>query len=170
MAERRCKATTKDGQPCKAAPLRDGDFCLAHADEETRESTGFVAANGKGGRPKNPRVIDVLRERLEERIDDVIGPLFDALEADRGIAVGNGPSARVEYMTDHATRIAAVRELLDRVYGKPRSTTEITGPEGSAIEIVTVEADQDHAAEVARILAQTRAVASNGDGSSNGHH
>lgn len=46
---------------------------------------------------------------------------------------------------------------------------EHSGPDGRPLEVVSVEASGDHAAEVARILARTRAVSTNGDGS-NGHH
>jgi hypothetical protein len=46
------RAKAKTGEPCRAAPLKDSDFCLAHSNEITRESTGFIAANGKAGRPR----------------------------------------------------------------------------------------------------------------------
>lgn len=126
MGERsktRCKAKTKAGKRCKAHPLRDSDFCLAHADAETRESVGFIARNGKGGRPRNPRAVDVLRERIEANIDRWLLPLEDGLTADRGLVVGDGADARVEYVTDHGTRIKAHREAFDRAFGKPTQPT-----------------------------------------------
>lgn len=122
-----CTATTKSGQPCKARPLKDQDTCLAHADKKTRDATGFAIT---GGRPPNPRAVDVLRERIEQDIDKVLNPLWDALDADRGVVVGNGPSAHVDYVPDFSARIAAARELLDRGYGKPKQTSEVSGSLG----------------------------------------
>ena len=124
MSKRACHGTTKTGRPCKAAPLHDSDCCLAHTDEETRLSTGFGAPGT--GRPRNPRAVDVLKERIEAGIDEVLKPLWDALTAERAVVVGNGPTAYVESVKDHPTRIAAVRELLDRGYGRPKQATEIT--------------------------------------------
>ena len=91
MSKRACHGTTKAGKPCKAAPLHDSDYCLAHTDEETRLSTGFGAPGT--GRPRNPRAVDVLKERIEAGIDEVLKPLWDALTAERAVVVGNGPGA-----------------------------------------------------------------------------
>ncbi len=138
MADRKCSAITKNGEPCKAQPLKDADVCLAHADAATRESTGFVADNGKGGRPKNPRAVDVLKDKIEADVDKVLDPLWEALEADSGYVVGNGPSAELQMVADHRTRIAAARELLDRGYGKPKQQTEITGADSGPVEIISI--------------------------------
>lgn len=136
-----CTATTKSGEPCKAKPLKDTDRCLAHSDATTRESVGFVAANGFAGRKPNPRAVDVLRERIEQDIDKVLNPLWDALEADRGVVVGNGPSAHVDYVPDFSARIAAARELLDRGYGKPKQTNEVSGNIGMTLADLASLAD-----------------------------
>jgi hypothetical protein len=136
MGKRRCQGTTKASKPCAANPLTDSNFCLAHSDAETRESVGFIPDNGKGGRPRNPRAVDVLRKRLEADIERVLKPLFDGLEASKGItlAIGGGKTELVE-TPDHALRLAAVRELLDRAYGKPKQATELTGPEGGPVQV-----------------------------------
>ena len=81
----------------------------------------------------------------------------------------------IGYVADHAIRIAAVRELLDRAYGKPKQSTEISGVGGGPIETAKVPTAEDHAQEVALILAETRAVignghGGNGNGNGNGHH
>lgn len=134
MARRRCKAKTKARKRCRAAPLRDSDTCLAHSDAKTRESTGFVADNGKQGRPRLPRPHEVMRERIENDIDQVLAPLFDGLEASAGITIriGDGQDTLVE-TPDHRTRIAAAKELLDRVYGKARQALEHTGAGGGPV-------------------------------------
>lgn len=128
-----CTGTTKAGKPCKANPLKDRDTCLAHADAETRRSLQFVGGGPGSGRPKNPRAVDVLKERIEADIDKVLNPLWEALEADRGVVVGNGPTAHVDYVADHSARIAAARELLDRGYGKPKQTNELSGSIGMTL-------------------------------------
>lgn len=137
MAKRTCKGTTKKGTPCKARPLHDGDFCLAHADEETRESAGFGGAQEGAGRPARPRVVDVIRERIEADVEKVISVLEEALEATRPVVVGSGEHAEVEMVTDYVVRIHAARELLDRAYGKPKQQTEVTGADGGPVQTTT---------------------------------
>lgn len=133
----RCSGTNiKTGRPCRAWPLRGTTRCLAHSDAEARDSVGFVAANGKGGRPRAPRVVDVIRERLEARADAVIDVLWDGLEANRGVVVGSGEFAQLEETPDYASRLAAAREILDRAYGKPTQATEISGPDGGPVAMV----------------------------------
>jgi hypothetical protein len=63
----------------------------------------------------------------------VIGALVDALTADRGVVVGQGESASVEFVPDHDARIKAARELLDRAYGKARQALEVTGDDGGPL-------------------------------------
>lgn len=168
MSERTCKGITKKGKPCKAAPLKDRDVCLAHADAATRESTGFVPDNGKGGRPRTPRVVDVIREMIEEEMGPVLQALFEGLEADQGIALNvRGGGMEIGYVPDHATRIRAAKEILDRAYGRPKQETELTGPGGGPIEHdhVGIPTSQDFQSGVAAVLA-TAGAHGNGNGSS----
>ncbi len=39
VMRRACKAIAKGGGPCRAAPLRDGDFCRMHSPHHTKEVT-----------------------------------------------------------------------------------------------------------------------------------
>lgn len=96
---------------------------MAHADEETRASARFGGPQEGGGRPRKPRAVDVLRERIEADIDRWLKPLEDGLTADRGVVVGDGPTAHVEFFEDHRTRIKAHREAFDRAFGKPTQPT-----------------------------------------------
>lgn len=121
--KRRCSERTKAGKKCKAWALHGSDVCLAHADAKARESVGFIARNGKQGRPRNPRAVDVLRERIEGDIDKWLRPLEDGLTADHGVVVGDGPTAHVEFFEDHRTRIRAHKEGFDRAFGKPTQPT-----------------------------------------------
>jgi hypothetical protein len=77
----------------------------------------------------------VLKERIEAGIDKVLDPLWDALQAERAVVVGNGPSATMEMVPDYSTRIAAVRELLDRGYGRPKQSSEVTVVTQDAIDV-----------------------------------
>ena len=63
------------------------------------------------GRPRKPRVVDVIRERIEQDMEPVIAALVDALSASRGVVVGAGESAELELIPDHAARIAAAPRL-----------------------------------------------------------
>lgn len=135
MAERRaCSGTTKAGKPCRGNPLTDSDYCMAHSDAETKASVGFVPEAGKlGGRPKNPRAVDVLRDKLEAEIDAWLDVLVDAREAQKAIVVGAGEGAFLELIPDYTVRLRAFQEAFDRVYGKPKQATELSGPGGDPI-------------------------------------
>jgi hypothetical protein len=86
-------------------------------------------------------VIDVIRERIEDDMEPVISALLDALTADRGVVVGQGENATVEFVPDHDARIKAARELLDRAYGKARQALEVTGEDGRQIELANAGLD-----------------------------
>lgn len=164
---KKCKATTKAGKPCKSPPIKGEAFCLSHAPADYRESVGFRADNGKGGRPRNPRAVDILREKLEADIDRVVDPLFDALAADAGMTVSvKGGGELLEMVPDHQTRIKAVRELFDRAYGRPTQVTELSGPDGGAIEtLAQLPTDKEYEERYRRGLEEAGLVgASNGNG------
>lgn len=72
-----------------------------------------MAANGKAGRPRNPRAIDVLTDRVEGDIERWIAPYEDALLATRGGA------------PDHSVRLRAAEAILDRAYGKPTQRAQV---------------------------------------------
>src|SRR5687767_2093671 len=126
MSKQQCKSTTRSGKPCRAKPLRDRDTCLAHSDAETRASAGFTPDAGQlGGRPPNPRAVDVIRERLEADMETWLRPLEEALTAERVVVVRSGDHAVAERHPDHGTRLRAVAEALDRAYGRPKQGAEI---------------------------------------------
>jgi hypothetical protein len=133
----RCADTNaKTGNPCRAWPLRGTDRCLAHTDQVSRGSTRFGGPQPGGGRPRKPRVVDVLREQVEDRAEEVLAPLWDGLTAERAIVVGSGESAELQAAPDMPTRLAAARELLDRAYGRPMQATEVSGPDGGPVQIL----------------------------------
>lgn len=139
IAVRQCSATTKAGTACSAPPLEGMDTCMAHAPAEVRESRGFVAANGKGGRPRVAKPIEVMQQRIEERIDEVLRAYFDALEAEVYSLDGEALGPR------HETRMKAADALLDRVYGRPtqRSEVEHSGEIGVGLLLGELPNDDD---------------------------
>jgi hypothetical protein len=137
VTARRCTGTTRSGDRCRAAPLKGRDHCSAHdplSPAETRFGSVRQASRA-GAAGRRPRVVDVIRERIEEDIEPVIAALVDALTADRGVVVGQGENATVESVPDHDARIKAARELLDRAYGRARQALEHTGEAGRPIEV-----------------------------------
>jgi hypothetical protein len=56
------------GGLCGAWPLRGHLVCLAHADTKIRESAGFVARNGKAGRPRKLKPMDIERNLMERYV------------------------------------------------------------------------------------------------------
>lgn len=140
MTAARCKATTKAGTPCKAKPLKGKDVCIAHSDKKARDATGFGIT---GGRPRKPRVVDVVRERIEADMDRWYTVLVEASEATRTVVVGSGDNAYIEQVPDHPTRLRAFAEAMDRAYGKPVQATEVSGPDGGPIEVNDAFNDPD---------------------------
>lgn len=126
MGKRKCTGTTKAGKPCGAPPRKGQTTCMGHAPKEEKESARFGGPQPGAGRPRNPRAVEVLRERIEANIDRWLQPVEDALEAERGLVVGDGDSARVEYVTDHPTRLKAFTIAMDRAYGRPMQMVDVT--------------------------------------------
>lgn len=159
--KRRCKGTTKAGKACGANPLKDSDFCLAHSDAKTREAVGFVADNGKQGRPKLPTPTAVARKLIEENIVVILRPHFRALGFDvetgeHGVVLvpleGGGAKlygesrdgvVRASGYDDLGAQIAAADKLLDRIYGKARQSTEITGADGGPVKLTLADLFSD---------------------------
>jgi hypothetical protein len=141
---RRCKGTSRSGKRCKAWPLHGSDRCAAHPlspDSPRFGSPEQAAAAGRlGGRPRNPRPHERMRERIEAEIEALIAPYFEAA-TQAVVVIKYEGEAIVTDIADWGARIAAVEKLLDRVYGKPTEAVEITGADGGPIgaEIVAVD-------------------------------
>lgn len=164
MAKRQCQGQTKKGASCKAAPLKDSDYCLAHADGETRALIGFGGAeNGAlGGRPRRPREIELIQEVAEEFRDDLRAVYSEGLTAERGVVVGDGENARVEYVADHSHRLRTAQEIQDRLHGKPRSTNDVAAHVDVNLNLVTDGDLREQAAALRRGLAANRPVKPSG--------
>lgn len=144
---RRCVGKTKKGKRCRAAPLTGRKHCLAHADEKTRETTGFGGAQPGAGRPRAPRPHEIAQQLVEAHILRVLRPYFRTLglelqedgqvtDCDGAIKyVWAGTEEAAIEMEDLGAQIIAAEKLLDRIYGKPRQVSEVTGEGGGPIEV-----------------------------------
>jgi hypothetical protein len=100
----------------------------------TEKISGNSKRGGKrpgAGRPKGvPNKINrALKEIAQQYTEDALQVLQDVMK--------NGDS--------DAARVAAAREMLDRGYGKPKTTNEHTGPDGAAIQFnVITGIDRTH--------------------------
>lgn len=168
MAKRRCKGTTKKGKRCQSPPIEGTDLCISHSPKAVQANVGFGGAeNGaKGGSARKvPKLTEVLRERVEDRAEEIIDKLLDGLDATRAVVVGTGPKARVEIVPDQDQVRKTVADIYDRFEGRPRQVSEISGPDGGEIPIGTAipnEADW-HRAVIA--LGEQVGVGANGNGS-----
>lgn len=176
MTKPRCAATTKKGTPCKAVPRNDTGLCNAHSPKEVQEASGFGGAQPNSGRPKLPKVTDLARQRVEQAVEALLEPYFRTLgvEFDQAGRVVRVPGAKLVHKDQNGTfvtdiddlgaRIMAAEKLLDRVYGKPRQSTEVTGPDGGPLQTradLSGLSDEDLAV-LAGVLAKTEETETDG--------
>lgn len=141
MAKRKCKGKTKAGKACRAVPLKKGTelegvkvsgrWCRQH-DEDLPDSARIGGAQPGAGRPRNPRVVDVMRERVEAEIEAILKPYFDTLKEATEVAKYEGVVYTSD-VPDLRARVEAAEKLLDRVYGKPTQVAEISAPGGGPL-------------------------------------
>jgi hypothetical protein len=148
--KRQCKGTNKRGEPCGANPLKTSDYCLAHS-EVARASVGFGGsrAGAMGGRPPVPKPTEVARQLVEAHVAAILRPHFKALglmlnddltmtPLDNGALVfgeSKDGDIVISAVEDLGAQIAAAEKLLDRVYGRPKQSTELTGAGGGPMEM-----------------------------------
>lgn len=135
MAAKQCQGVTKKGNACKSSGVLDNGYCIAHQPSEVRESLGFGGPQEGSGRPRKPNAAEFLREWWEEHEGELLGVLAKALTAEKAIVVATKDHAEIEFVPDYDLQLKAFKEALDRVYGRPRQATEISGPAGGPIRI-----------------------------------
>jgi hypothetical protein len=110
-----------------------------------------------------------MRERVEERIDEILAPYFNQLSGAMMFAKWQGEVIPSEH-PDTGARIEAAEALLDRVYGKPRQVTELTGRGGGPVrlseEVFADPETQKVLRDAVRRVGRARASQSGGAGSS----
>lgn len=162
-----CGGTTKKGAPCRGNAVTGTDRCIAHSDRETQRIRGFGGSQARAGRPPLPKPTDLARELVERHVVAILRPHFRALGlelADDGSAtpIESGGAklfgtsrdgvVRPSDVEDLGAQIAASEKLLDRVYGKPKVSAEVSGPAGEPVPIVQISRDPQRAAVVDQIL------------------
>lgn len=164
-----CGQPTKTGGVCTAkigvVEVRGKKYqlktCVMHAPVAIRKELGLMGlapgTNAGGGRKPKPTAMSILRERFEANADRYLQPLEDAITALKAHVVGNGGSAHLEFTPDIALQLKAMTEMIDRIYGRPKQVTELTGFEGGPVE-VQVPNDEERARGLAAILASTGAL------------
>lgn len=171
----KCKGTRKDGEKCGGTRINNThegllnpDFCMGHQSKEAKQKLRFGGAQEGAGAPRKPRAMEMLKERLEERADEVLAPFFDGLSAMKQEGTiqdpdSDDPKARIPKMVpDLYARQQAARELLDRGYGRPTQMTEVSGPNGGPIPTAGISipenADEGELHSIADALAKRRAA------------
>lgn len=167
-ATRQCKGVNKAGGPCRATPLRDSDWCAAHdptLPESSRFGSSAQARSARGGQKPWPKPTEVARRLVEENVAAILRPHFKALglrlnddgsveQLERG-AILTGESkdgeVRASLIEDLGAQIAAAEKLLDRVYGRPKQATEISGPDGGPLTTALIT-DPSMAAQARDLL------------------
>ncbi len=137
VSDRRCHATNRAGDPCAANPLRDGQFCSAHDPHlpaDARFGSSEQAAQAATGvRRRPPSVIELLRERVEAEAEAILAPYFEALARGEGVE----------------QRMRAAERLLDRVFGRPKQSAELSGTLSIDERRLEAEVEEEFAALVA---------------------
>lgn len=99
VTERRCKATNRQGDACRATIVQGNGYCVAHDPERPADMRALGKASARARtRQKAERVPESLRARLREQLD----PEKVQAAIEQSLAGGN-----------ESARVAAVRFLAD---------------------------------------------------------
>jgi hypothetical protein len=113
---KRCFATKRSGEPCNAIGVLDSGYCFHHDPDRRAEAH---AARVKGGEAtRKPKATETLREMVEADIEAWLKPYVVARESG-----------------DPALAMKASDTVLDRVYGRAKQSSEISGPDGGPLTI-----------------------------------
>jgi hypothetical protein len=119
---RQCAYRQEGGEPCRAAPLRDGQFCLMHSPEHAKE---VQEARRLGGlrRKREAAVtgayefeglntVDGVRRLVEVAVLDTLG-MENSISRNRTLAYLAQVAMRTLEVGDLESRLAALEERLN---------------------------------------------------------
>ncbi len=114
MASRACKAVTEGGQPCRAPPLLDGDFCFMHDPDHAEE---MVEARRLGGlrRRREKAVSGAYDIEALENVGQVRRLLVIAVMDTLGLENSIARSRALAYLSQVALKMLEVGELEERL-------------------------------------------------------
>ena len=114
MASRACKATTDSGQPCRAPPLLEGDFCFMHDPEHAEE---MVEARRLGGlrRRREKAVSGAYDIEALENVGQVRRLLVIAVMDTLGLENSIARSRALAYLSQVALKMLEVGEFEERL-------------------------------------------------------
>jgi hypothetical protein len=173
--DRYCCGVKQNGEPCWRPKVIGSDFCPGHISRDEARRLGITHYR-EVSRPAPVKGPEVLRLIFEQAADEIIKPYFEAFGLElqgfdeitgEPIVVKNGERLKlygeskdgdieVSPYDDIGGMIAVAEKLLDRVYGKPRQTTQIEG--GQRPVRVEPVSSEDHALRVAQLLARQHAL------------
>ena len=114
MAKRACNFTKPGHQPCRAPPLKDGDFCRFHSPDHAEE---VAEARRLGGfRRRKERTVQTIYDfeglRSVDQLQRVVEiALLDTLGMDNTVA----RSRALGYLIQSAAKLLSMAELDERV-------------------------------------------------------
>ena len=114
MASRACSATTEGGQPCRAPPLLDAEFCFMHDPEHAEE---MVEARRLGGlrRRREKAVSGAYDIEDLENVPQVRRLLVIAVMDTLGLENSIARSRALAYLSQVALKMLEVGELEERL-------------------------------------------------------
>lgn len=114
MASRTCKAKTEGGQPCRAPPLSDVDFCLMHDPEHAEE---MKEARRLGGlRRRREKAVSGAYDIEElENVGQVRRLLVIAVMDTLGLENSIARSRALAYLSQVALKMLEVGEFEERL-------------------------------------------------------
>ncbi len=126
MVSRTCSFRKENGEPCRAAPLRDGDFCLMHSPEHAQE---VQEARRLGGLRRRREATLSGAYELEglEGVEQVRRILQIALLDTLGLENSIARARTLAYLAQVIVKLLEAGEVEERVAARPLSRRSALG-------------------------------------------
>lgn len=92
-----CQAITRAGEPCSSGALADSDRCLAHSPPEVKARYRFGGVQAGSGRPRTPRIGELVAAAAVEHADELVGALRAGLKDPRQRVQAAGTWLRIAH-------------------------------------------------------------------------